>query len=72
MGAITDLQTALDRVAAADTQLDELGALVALERLVRGLTRDAVTAALKVYTPTEVARAAGTSRQAMAKRRPDM
>jgi len=70
MGAISELRAAIDRVERADHQLDELAALVALDRLVRRVTRDAVTAALTVYTPTEVARAAGTTRQAMAKRRP--
>lgn len=70
MGTISDLRAALDLVEQADTQLEELAALIDLSRRVRNATSRAIGAALTVYTPTQVARAAGTSRQAMAKRRP--
>lgn len=70
MGTISEIRAALDRVEQAETQLDELAELVRLNRLIRNATSKAIGAALTVYTPTDVARAVGTSRQAMAKRRP--
>lgn len=70
MGTIHEIRTALDAVEQADTQLDELAAIVALDRLVRRATSVSIGAALTTYTPTQVARAIGVSRQAIAKRRP--
>lgn len=70
MGTIHEIRTALDAVEQAETQLDELAALAHLDRIVRQATSDMVGAALSTYTPTEVARALGVSRQAIAKRRP--
>lgn len=69
MGTISDLRDALDAVEAADTQLDELAALVHLDRLTRRATSVAIGAALGTYNTAQVARAAGTSRQAMQNRR---
>jgi hypothetical protein len=68
MGTISELSAALDRVAEAETQLDELAALARLDRLVRTATGSALRAALTTYTATEVAAAVGVSRQAIAKR----
>lgn len=70
MGTIYEIRKALDAVELAETQLDELTALVRLDHLVRQATGVGISAALTVYTPTQVARAVGLSRQAMAKRRP--
>jgi hypothetical protein len=70
MGTIHEIRTALDAVVQADSQLDELAALARLDRLVREATSASVVAALANHTPTEVARALGVSRQAIAKRRP--
>lgn len=70
MGTFHEIRTALDAVEQAKTQLDELAALARLDRLVRQATSDMVAAALATYTPTEVGRALGVSRQAIAKRRP--
>lgn len=70
MGTIEHIRKALDTVEQAQTQLEELAALVELERLVRSATSVGIGAALTVYTPTQVGRAIGVSRQAMAKRRP--
>jgi hypothetical protein len=72
MGTIHEIRTALDAVEQAETQLDELAALARLDRLVREATSTSVVAALTTYTPTEVARALGVSRQAIAKRRPTL
>lgn len=70
MGTIHEIRTALDAVVQAESQLDELAALARLDRLVREATSASVVAALTNHTPTEVARALGVSRQAIAKRRP--
>lgn len=40
-----------------------------LDRLVRDITRRLYAAAFEVYTPTEIARALGTSRQAISQQR---
>lgn len=69
MGTLDEIQTRLDAVEAADTQLDELAALVALERRVRTAASIAIGAALSTYRPVDVARAIGTSRQAVERRR---
>lgn len=69
MGTIDEIQAALDAVEQADTQLEEVSALVELNRLVRSRTSTAIGAAVATYTPTQVARAIGVSRQAMAKYR---
>lgn len=66
---LTVIRDATDRVQDAETQLDELSAMVALNRLVKAATSDLITKALHVYTGTEVARAMGVSRQATNKRR---
>lgn len=69
MSATLDqIRTATDRVESADTQLDELAAMVDLDRLVRSTCQTLFAAALDTYPPAEVARAVGTSRQAMGKR----
>lgn len=64
-----ELDEALMAVEQADTQLDEVGAMVRLQRLVMQRTRQLVHAALLEYPAAEVARATGVSRQAMGKRR---
>lgn len=69
-GTLRDLYDALDAVEAADTQLDELAALVRLDRLVRSTRTRAMRAAHGVYTDTEIARAVGVTRQAIAQQRP--
>lgn len=43
--------------------------MVDLERLVRHLTRHVLHAAFEVFTPTEIARALGQSRQAVSQKR---
>jgi hypothetical protein len=65
---LEQIRTATDRIEDAETQLEELAQMVGLERLVRGFARQLFAAALDSYTPAEVARAVGTSRQAMDKR----
>jgi len=68
MPALHEIRAATDQVAAAQTQLDELAAMIALDRLVTDHTRRLVAAALEVHKPAAVARAIGVSRQAVAKR----
>lgn len=43
--------------------------MVDLERLVRHLTRHLLSAAFEVFTPTEIGRALGQSRQAVSQKR---
>lgn len=66
---LNDVRAATDRVERAETQLEELAAVVALDRLVRSITRHLMGAAFKAYTPTEIARTLGTSRQAVSQKR---
>jgi hypothetical protein len=66
---LNDVRAATDRVAAAETQLDELAAMVDLERLVCQLTRHLMSSAFQVFTPTEISRALGQSRQAVSQKR---
>jgi len=66
---LNDIRAATDRVQAADTQLEELAAMVDLERLVKGLSRHLFRAAYGKYTMAEIARAVGTSRQAVSQQR---
>lgn len=68
MPTIRDLDLALSRVEEAETTLDETAALVELDRLVRAVTRDHLRAAVAEHSQSEVARAVGVSRQAIAKR----
>lgn len=60
---LTVIRDATDRVEAAQTQLDELTAMVELNRVVRAATSDLIARALHTYPGAEVARAIGTSRQ---------
>jgi hypothetical protein len=68
MPALEEIRAATDQVAAAQTQLDELAAMIALDRLVTLHSRRLVAAALDAHKPAAVARALGVSRQAIAKR----
>jgi hypothetical protein len=68
MPTIRDIDLALSRVEDAETQLEELAALVLLDRIVRTVTRESVAAALATHSQSEVSRAVGVSRQAIAKR----
>lgn len=66
---LTAIRDATDRVQEAETQLDELSAMVELNRLVKTATSDLIMRALATYTGAEVARATGVSRQYTNRRR---
>jgi hypothetical protein len=61
---LTAIRDATDRVQDADTQLEELTAMVELQRLVRAATQQLIMRALHTYSGAEVARATGVTRQA--------
>lgn len=66
---LTAIRDATDRVEDADTQLDELAAMVDLRRLVVHATAVLIQRALLTYTGSEVAHATGLTRQAMNRKR---
>jgi hypothetical protein len=70
MATFREIHDALDAVEDAETALEEVTALVRLDRLVKAAAAASVTHALTIHPVTEVARACGISRQALSKRHP--